>query len=161
MPSWAEAGQAAPDLAAAVQARFDATGLGLIATIRADGSPRISALEPLFTPQELWLGSMPASRKADDLTRDPRFALHAATVDKNVAEGDAKLAGRAVRAADEASQRRFLEAFEAKTGYAMPPGDFVLFRADVTEMSFLKPAGDHLDIDIWTAGGGARRVERY
>lgn len=160
MPSWAEVVAAAPDLAAAVQARFDATGLALIATVRADGSPRISALEPLFALDELWLGSMPESRKAADLLRDPRFALHAATVDKNVAEGDAKLAGRALVVEDDATRLRFLGAFKAQNGYAPPPDPFPLFRTDVTEMSFLKPAGDHLDIDIWRAGHEVSRVER-
>ncbi len=159
MPSWAEVASAAPVLAAAVEGRFNATGLGLLATVRAGGAPRISPVEPLFAAGELWMGSMPDSRKAADLMRDPRFALHAATADKNVADGDAKLAGRADLVDDDATLRRFLEAFEARTGYAPPP-PFPLFRADVTEVSFLKPAGDHLDIDIWTVAGGLRRVER-
>jgi hypothetical protein len=57
--------------------RFEATGLGLLATLRADGSPRVSGLEPLFALGELWFGMMPESRKALDLLRDPRFAIPA------------------------------------------------------------------------------------
>ncbi len=161
MASWAEFAAAAPELAVPVQERFDKHGLALLATIRKDGSPRICAIEPLFSMGELWLGSMPGSRKEADLRRDPRFALHNATVDKNVADGDAKIAGRALLVDDDATRGRFLEAFQAQNGYAPPPDAFPLFRADVTEVSMLRPAGDHLDIDIWREGRGVRRVERF
>ena len=163
MSRWCDVTRSAPDLAAAVGDRFEATGLGLLATVRADGSPRISGLEPLFALDELWLGMMPGSRKALDLLRDPRFALHSATVDKKVVDGDAKLAGRAlpVDEVDGDTFGRFVDAFEARTGERLPGGAFHLFRADVTEMSFLKPAGDHLDIDWWTETGGLRHVDRH
>lgn len=163
MTTWSDATRSAPDLAAAVRDRFEATGLGLLATVRADGSPRISGLEPLFALDELWLGMMPRSRKALDLLRDPRFALHSATVDKNVVEGDAKVGGRAVPVGDDDADTfgRFVDAFEARTGQRLPGGTFHLFRADVREMSFLKPAGDHLDIDWWTEDGGLRHVDRH
>src|SRR5438046_1873805 len=101
MAFWSEVEKAAPELAAKVRERFDAHGLGLLATIRRDGSPRISGLEPLFSLGDLWLGMMPGSLKAADLLRDPRFALHSATTDKQVTEGDAKVAGRALPVEDE------------------------------------------------------------
>src|ERR687886_1463709 len=100
MPAWKEVAAAAPELAALVRKRFEATGLGLLATLRRDGAPRISGIEPLFTDDELWLGMMPGSRKAADLLRDPRFAFHSATVDKQVTHGDAKLSGRAIAVQD-------------------------------------------------------------
>src|ERR687883_1376464 len=101
MADWSTVSAQVPELAARVRARFEATGLGLLATLRRDGSPRISGIEPLFTDDELWLGMMPDSRKATDLLRDPRFALHSATVDKQVTEGDARLSGEAVLVEDE------------------------------------------------------------
>src|SRR5919199_5659869 len=110
MTSWSDVVSAAPELAALVRARFEATGLGLLATLRRDGSPRISGIEPLFALGELWLGMMPGSRKATDLLRDPRFALHSATVDKQVSAGDAKLAGWALAVQDQASLERFARA---------------------------------------------------
>src|ERR671935_3336335 len=103
MAAWRDVASAAPELAALVRARFEATGLGLLATLRRDGSPRISGIEPLFTADDLWLGMMPGSRKAADLLRDPRFALHSATTDKQVTHGDAKINGRAVVVEDEAT----------------------------------------------------------
>lgn len=160
MASWSDVTFAAPDLARLVQARFDATGLGLLATIRRDGSPRISGIEPLFALGELWLGSMPGSRKAADLRRDPRFALHSATADKQVTEGDAKVSGRAVLVEDPATVERFAETFRAETGYGPEAGTFDLFRAEVTAMSTLRPAGDHLDVDWWDETGGVHHVDR-
>jgi hypothetical protein len=160
MTRWIDVTRAVPELAAAVQGRFEATGLGLLATVRADGSPRISPLEPLFALDELWLGMMPGSRKAADLVRDPRFAMHSATADKEVTDGDAKLTGHAIAVDDEATVRRFTEAFHAATGYGPGPADVQLFRADVREISMLRPAGDHLDIDWWREGAGLHHVDR-
>ncbi len=160
MASWTDVEAAAPELAATARLRFEAHGLGLLATLRRDGSPRISGIEPLFALGELWLGMMPGSRKAADVARDPRFALHNATTDKNVSEGDAKIGGLAVPVDDEAEFARFGEAFAAATGYPPPPGPFPLFKADVREVSTVKPAGDHLDIESWREGRGVRKVER-
>ena len=159
MSSWSDVTRAAPDLAEAVQRRFDATGLGLLATLRKDGSPRISGIEPLFT-SELWLGMMDASLKAADLRRDPRLALHSATADKNVAEGDAKVAGVAHEVDDAETMARFGAEFKAATGYDPTDGPFHLFRVDVGEISFLRPGGDHLVIEWWQEGTEPQRIER-
>jgi hypothetical protein len=161
MSSWSEVVAASPELAEAVQERFDAHGLGLIATLRRDGSPRISGIEPLFAMNELWLGMMPDSRKALDLLRDGRFALHSATTDKQVTYGDARIAGVAVSVDDEQEFSRFREAFAANTGYPPPDGPFQLFRADVREMSMIKPGGDHLDIQWWKQDEPTMRIERH
>jgi hypothetical protein len=161
--SWADVVQFAPELAASVRARFDAYGLGLLATLRRDGAPRVSGIEPLFTDEDVWLGMMPDSLKAADLLRDPRFALHSATVDKNVSDGDAKVAGRAraVAAYDETAFAAFRRAFEAAAGAPPPDGPFHLFRCDVDEISILRPAGDHLDIDWWRERDGVHHLDRY
>ena len=161
MAAWRDVASAAPELAALVRARFEATGLGLLATLRRDGSPRISGIEPLFTADELWLGMMPDSRKASDLVRDPRFALHSATIDKQVTEGDAKVGGRAVLVEDEQTKAAFRAGFKDHTGTDIPDGPFTLFRADVNELSTVQPAGDHLNIDMWQEGQPPRRVERF
>jgi hypothetical protein len=160
MVFWADVEQAAAELAGAVRARFEAHGLGLLATLRRDGSPRISGIEPLFAMGELWLGMMPDSRKALDLRRDGRFALHSATTDKQVTNGDARMSGVALEVSDEATFSRFRAAFAEHAGYPPPEGPFQLFRADVQEMSLIKPSGDHLDIDFWRAGQPPTRVER-
>lgn len=159
MTSWTTFETEAPDLAKRVQMRFDATGLAFLASLRKDGSPRISPVEPLIAAGDLWIGMMEGSLKAADIVRDGRLALHAASVDKNVSEGDAKLAGVAVPVVQE-ERARYAEAVKALSGW-MPEGEFPLFRVELTEVSFLKPeGGDHLLIEIWKPGQGIRRVER-
>ncbi|MFN2587047.1 MAG: pyridoxamine 5'-phosphate oxidase family protein [Actinomycetota bacterium] len=146
-------------LAAKVRARFEAHGLALVATLKADGAPRISGIKTLFGEGELWLGMMPGSLKARDLLRDPRLALHSATTDKDVAAGDAKLSGLAVLVEDEETFARYRRASGPGDGHAF--GGFHLFRVEVKEMSYLVPAADHLDIEWWNERGGYRRTDRY
>lgn len=160
MSTWSAVLTAAPELAKKVQARFDAHGLAMLATLRADGYPRLCPVEALFTDETIWLGMMPDSRKALDLVRDPRLSMHNATEDRNVSEGDAKLVGRAVEVTDEAEVDRARGIFAAHTGHPPPEGPMHLFTVDVREISFLKPAGDHLDIESWREGGEPRLIER-
>ena len=103
---------------------------------------------------------MEGSRKAADLERDPRLALHAASVDKDVGEGDAKLTGRGVPVTDDEFDR-FVAASSSRGG-SVPPGRFPLFRVDLAEVSLLRvgPGGDHLVIEWWRPGVGVNRVER-
>ena len=105
MASWRDVEDAEPEFAARIRRIFDAHKHKTIATLRADGSPRISGIEVEFADGELTFGSMPGARKGADLRRDPRFALHSATVDPPEGDpagwpGDAKIAGRAVPAGD-------------------------------------------------------------
>lgn len=158
MSSWSETEGAAPELAAAVRARFEAYGMGLLATLRRDGAPRISGVEPLFALGELWLGMMPDSLKGADLRRDPRMALHSATVDKDVKEGDAKIAGRAVEVTDAGVVEAYLAALSEATGFE--PEGCDVFRVDVTGLSLVKPGGDHLDLHAWSEGGQPRLIQR-
>jgi hypothetical protein len=161
MATWQEITDDAPDLAALIQARFEATGLAMLATIRAAGGPRISGVEPLFSDGELWLGMMDGSRKARDLQRDPRFALHAATTDKEVRDGDGKLEGRAEEVTDPEVLERFAGALEEATGNTPPP-PYHLFRGEVTSATLIRlgSTGDHLLIESWHEGTGYQRVER-
>ena len=117
MPSWAEFEAEAPELAARVRERLEAHGHKTIATLRRDGSPRISGTEAVFEDGELWIGSMPNAVKARDLQRDPRFALHSASEDPDVWSGDAKVAGiaREVPTSDGKSHRFDLDIREAST----------------------------------------------
>lgn len=160
MASWNDVTTAAPEIAGLARARIEATGLALLATLRRDGAPRISGVEPSFFGDHLWLGMMDGSRKARDLQRDPRFSLHNATVDKSVAEGDVKISGRAVEVHDDAQKTEFLRLFREANGYAPPDGPMHLFTADVVEVVTILPAGDHLDIDTWIEGRGTVHVDR-
>jgi len=89
--------QAEPMFAEQVRKLFDAGRDKTIATLRADGSPRISGIECEFADGELRFGSMKGARKGADLMRDPRFALdgptfHPAEGHEGDWPGDAKIA---------------------------------------------------------------------
>jgi hypothetical protein len=164
MTSWTEFADAAPETAAVFLRRLDATGMALMATLRRDGSPRISPLEPDVSAGRLWLGSMPGSTKSRDLRRDPRLCLHSATDDKEVKDGDAKLWGVAVEATDEATRRAYVASVKEKTGNDLDefPGGFDLFWLDITAGSAVQLGadGNHLRITAWQAGADERVIER-
>jgi len=156
VPSWSEFAAAAPELAAAIEARFAAHKHALLATIRRDGSPRISGLETTFRDGELWLAMMSDARKAADLRRDPRFALHAAPVDLDLVDGDAKVNGQAIPVTDAETIARFAGTFEQQP----PTSGVALYRADVTAASLTRVEGDWLVIDFWRAGEAPRQTRR-
>ncbi len=156
--SWAEFAAQAPEMAAFVRKRLEAHRHRLMATIRADGSPRISGTELTIQAGELWIGSMPGARKVDDLRRDPRLAIHSGSDDPPGFQGDARVSGVAIFEEDDALKAAFLEG--AGGG---PPGPFDLVRLSITEASTVREAEtrDHLVIEAWRPGGPVRRIERY
>ncbi len=150
MTAWQEFEHAEPEFAHRVRALFDAHRHKTIATLRADGSPRISGIEAVFEDGELVFGSMPNARKGADLRRDPRFALHSATVDPAEGSeaqwpGEAKISGRAIA-----------------VGPITAGADGDRFRADIAEVvhTHLNEVATMLVIEWWTAARGLRRIER-
>jgi hypothetical protein len=149
MAVWRDVEQAEPEFAQRVQALFDAHRHKTIATLRADGSPRISGIEAVFDVGELVFGSMPNARKGADLHRDPRFALHSATVDPVEGSeahwsGEAKISGRAIAAPS-------IDASGA---------DLFSAEIDVVVHTHLNELATLLVVEWWTPGRGMRRVER-
>ncbi len=150
MTAWQDIEKAEPEFAKRVRALFDAHRHKTIATLRADGSPRISGIEAAFEGGELGFGSMPNARKSADLRRDPRFALHSATVDPvEGAEaqwpGEAKISGRAIAAGPITEG---------------PDGD--QYHADISEVvhTHLNEKATMLVVEWWTPEHGLRRIER-
>ena len=150
MTAWRDFEAAEPDFAQRVRALFDAHRHKTIATLRADGSPRISGIEAAFEDGQLGFGSMANARKGADLRRDPRFALHSATIDPvdgSEAQwpGEAKISGRAI-ASGPITQG--------------PEGD--RFLADITEVvhTHLNEEATLLVVEWWTPDDGLRRIER-
>src|SRR5690348_14582075 len=109
MVSFAELEREQPEFAARVQAAFDAHGHKILATLRRDGSPRVSGIEARFRDGELWLAGMPRSVKFVDLRRDPRMALHSGSDEPDAFRADAKVSGRAVEVTDPAELAAFAE----------------------------------------------------
>jgi len=153
--SWAEFEAAAPELAERVRSRLDAHIHKTLATVRRDGSPRISGTETRLVDGELWIGSMWQARKALDLQRDPRFALHSGSEDPPGWSGDAKLAGVVEEVTDPEQVREI-------NGEAAAGGPSHLFRLDLREVSTvgLDDARKALVIDVWTPDAGVRTMKR-
>jgi hypothetical protein len=155
MPSWTDFEAAAPELAARVRARLDTHTHKTIATLRRDGSPRISGTETEFADGELWIGSMWQALKARDLQRDPRYALHSGSDEPDDWKGDAKLAGIAEEVTDP-------ELVQKLNGEAAASGPSHLFRLDLSEVSLvgLNDARNAIVIELWRPGDGVQRMER-
>jgi len=146
MATWTEFETSAPDLARATRFRFEATKHHVLATLRKDGSPRVSGTEVAFHGTELTLGSMPGAMKARDLLHDARFALHANPGDGSMTGGDSKISGLAILSpgiAGDATQ---------------PDADY--FRLDILEVVHTEVQGDELVIRVWHPGEEIREIRR-
>ena len=156
--TFAEVESAEPEFAARVRAAFDAHAHKFLATLRADGSPRISGIEMGFVAGEPSLAGMPASVKFDDLRRDPRFALHSGSAEPAAFSADAKLSGRAFQVTAEAERA----AFATQAGIEMKPTDFELFRIDLEQVVLvaLNDERTALVISSWRPGKGLVTASR-
>jgi hypothetical protein len=155
MARWSEVQQAAPQLAQQAEDRFKAYRHALLATLRKGGHPRVTGIETQFVLGDLWMGMMGSSRKARDLLRDPRMALHAALDAPELPAGDARISGRAEAVADEERIGAWSRTLEG-----IPPEPFHLFRVDVEEVTIVRAVVDHLEIESWTQERGLRTFER-
>ena len=161
--TWKEFTNGAPRIAAIFTRRHVAAGnLCLLATLRSDGFPRISPMEPRVFEDELWLFGMPNTTKFRDLSRDPRFCLHTATIDTEVKDGDAKLWGVAHDVGDTALHLRFATALFNETGLNLLGQEFDHFyAADLTGASAVEVSGGHLDVTIWKPDEPERVVRKH
>jgi nitroimidazol reductase NimA-like FMN-containing flavoprotein (pyridoxamine 5'-phosphate oxidase superfamily) len=141
--SWQDIVDSDPEFAAALRGHLDARVHKTIATIRADGSPRISGIETSFEDGDLYIGSMSNARKALDLRRDPRYALHSGSIDPPEWPGDAKLSGRAEEVTN-------------------PSGDSHRFRLDIDEAVLIRLNEERtkLIVELWRPGAELKRFER-
>ena len=148
MASWHEFERVAPELAGRVLDRFTAYRHHTMATLRLDGAPRLSGTEVQFENGQLQIGMMLGTRRAADLRRDPRVALHSHSIDPNPDDhtdwaGEAKVSGTAYRLAGR--------------------DDIDVFVVDIAEVVFtgIGAPADHLVIEHWTPATGLRRIPRH
>jgi hypothetical protein len=137
--SWAEFEAAEPAFAARLRKLMSTRKHLTMATLRRDGSPRISGTEVQFSDGQLGIGSMSGALKAADLRRDPRVAIHGPTHDPSKTgrwRGEAKIAGFA----SEIAQDRF--------------------RIDIQEAVITRLGKKGLAIESWNPGRGYRMVDR-
>ena len=152
--SWGDFATACGDLAQRMQERFESHLHAVMATIRADGSPRMSGMECPIRDGHLWLGMDRNSMKAADLRRDSRFGLHSAPESGELQGGDARIEGDVVPA-DAAELETFLRGHHHEIDDATP---MALFTARIARAVLVRVDGQHLVVETWTPAGGL--VER-
>ncbi|MBV9728707.1 MAG: pyridoxamine 5'-phosphate oxidase family protein [Pseudonocardiales bacterium] len=150
MARWSEITAAEPEFARQVRARFAVYRCETLATLRRDGSPRISGIDAVFSDGDLWLPMMVGSVKIADLRRDPRLALHSPTTTALNADlsdwpGEAKIAGYVVEGTEANSNSERL----------------IDFRVDVTEVVLTYLDRTDFVVESWHEGRGLRRRERW
>jgi Pyridoxamine 5'-phosphate oxidase len=158
MAAFADVENEEPEFAARVKAAFDAHRHKILATLRADGSPRVSGIEASILKGELWLAGMPRSVKFVDLRRDPRMALHSGSDEPDSFAADAKVSGRAVEVTDPAERQAF--AGDAEVPAEAQP--FELFRIDLEQvvLTAVSEEKDALVITSWRPGKGLAQTRR-
>ncbi len=135
---WSELVAEEPRLADLGQQRLTEPGVVLVGTIRHDGTPRISPVEPLLWKGELWLSMLLGSRKAADLQRDPRVLVHSIVTGRDGGPGEYKVRGRAIEEPTRTVQESYAEQVRDRIGWDPLPGQFHLFRVDIDDVTFIR-----------------------
>lgn len=155
---WEEFIGSCPEIGALAEERFRKDELALLGTVRPDGSPRISPCEVDLAAGRLLLGMMWRSRKALDLLRDPRIAVHSVPSDKINPGGDVKLYGVAVDEQDPDVRTAFLDAIRRRIDWAPDEPNYHLFSLDVRRAGFLSFGEGNERALAWDEARGFRDV---
>lgn len=153
MTNWTQFAEEAPDLAHAVKARFEANKHHVIATLRKDGSPRVSGTEVEIYEGVLLLGSMVNARKVRDLRRDPRYSLHSNPGHHSMEGGDAKISGTA-REILGTRKTQIVEHYPDEIDEAD------VFELGIDEVALTTVDGEHLYVDYWRPGRDLTRFTK-
>lgn len=147
-----------PELAAFGRARFTA-GPAYLATIRADGGPRLHPVTPIIGQGRLFLFMEPTSPKGEDIRRNGWYVLHASVQDNDGGGGEFWVRGRA-RPVDDDPETRALA--RAAAPY-QPAERYVLFELDVEAAASTTYADDGGTLRRkWpaSAAGGGGKADR-
>lgn len=155
--SWGDLERAAPEIAELGKERLEQTGVALLGTLRKDGSPRVSPVEPFLTREHLLFGTMSWSSKTRDLLRDPRCVLHSAVTGPDSGEGELKLYGRAVEAGDPIRK-------SCQEGWWLdqPPEAATVFALSIEQATFISWDLEHGQITLrrWSPRRGVSKTRR-
>jgi Pyridoxamine 5'-phosphate oxidase len=159
--NWKEFESAAPAMAKIGRKRLGR--LALVGTVRRDGTPRISPVEPFIADGQLLLGMMRGSRKALDLLRDPRCVVQNAVSDPEGSQGEFKLRGRAALTREDGTRQAYLKAY-ARKWKRPPPEPFPshLFVVDVSEAALIDWMTEEgvMVLKTWTPEAGVSEKRR-
>lgn len=151
---WTNFARLEPNLAELGRAKLGAPGVVLVGTIRHDGSPRLSPVEPLFWKSDLWLSLGWHTRKAADLQRDARILVHSIVTGREGDAGEYKVRGQALRENDLAMHRDYAQTVKDELGWQPVPGKSHLVRVDVEDVTFIRwdSATNDQYVSRWPAG---------
>jgi hypothetical protein len=143
---WSEFALAAPRLADAVHGLLHqyGSGLGYLATVRADGGPRVHPVAPVVHDGGLYCFVL-ASPKRSDLERDGRYALHTFPAESSDDEG--YLAGRAIRVTERSLVSKLAAEMRAEARV-----DWRLYEFTI-EVAMAVRRGSGSEYDIWRDPG--------
>lgn len=128
MFTWGQFAEHTPELAAFGQTRFSSR-VAYLATIRADGSPRLHPVTPIIGKGRMFLFMSERSPKGHDLQRDGRYALHCSVENDEGGGGEFVVRGQAnfIEKSDTVTW-----ALAAEVGYTPKP-TYVLFEFLIVE----------------------------
>lgn len=150
MLNWSDFARHHNDFSTRVAHCFLRTPHHVLATVRRDGSPRVSGINVFFDGDVMWFGAMSGSQKVRDLDKDPRCAVHSAPLSETLDGGDARI-----------------------NGFAMPltrdvvahwrpdsPSDGHYYAVRLSHVSLVTVVGEKLVVEMWDTSHGLRIVER-
>jgi Pyridoxamine 5'-phosphate oxidase len=159
MARWADLEAVAPELTTSGQELIDRFRFVYIATLRRDGTPRISAVEARIVEGELTMSMIPGTLKARDLLRDPRLAANAPLQTPDDPNQELKLRGRALAIHDDRLKESVAAAIDSTSGWR-PPLDWHFFSLDIDEAAFITWNAGVMRMIHWSAERGVEQVER-
>jgi hypothetical protein len=157
---WNELEERQPRLAARARERLVDPGVLLVVSLRQDGTPRLSPVEPYLLDGRLLLSMLWGSHKARDLQRDPRLLVHGIVTGPDGGEGELKLRGRAVEISDRELQAHYAAAVAEDLGWRPEVGRFHLFEVDVEHVAFVRYVHETGDQFVTTWPPGEEFVRR-
>jgi len=150
MANWSVFASEAPDVATKIRARFEGHAHHVLGTLDSTGAPRLSGINVFFNEGEMWFGSMSGARKVADINRDPRIAVHSATLSEEMEGGDARVSGTAAP----------LDAQHAAQWRPENPAEGSFFSVEIRKAHLVEVVGDALVISMWDTEHGLRIVHR-
>jgi Pyridoxamine 5'-phosphate oxidase len=152
---WSGFAAACPELAGLAREWIVERHILMLGTLRADGSPRISAVECDLAGDDLYVGMIWRSAKALDLLRDPRMTVHSVPPGKDNPDGDLKLYGRAVAVEGQHKREYQKEIFQRLQW--RPDEPYHCFALDLDGAGFVRFRDEGRDVWHWRAGGSLRK----
>lgn len=146
--SWHNLETAQPELAAFGVERFVRFGVAYLATVRADGSPRVHPVTPIVGQGHLFLFMEPTSPKGYDLRRHGRYALHCAVNNSSGESGEFFCSGQATLIDDTAIRRLATE-----LATYTPADRYVLYELTVEQAACISYNDGQPMRQRWNAGG--------